>query len=339
MRTLIIGGTNFIGPHLVRRLVDGGHQVAVFHRGPIRAELPPSVTHILGDRHRLMEYQDEFRRFDPEVVVDLIAYTEADARGLVATFRGLAQRSVVLSSGDVYRAYGRFIGTEQGPIEPTPLAEDAPLRANWFPYRDKAQGADDFVYSYDKIPVEQTVLSEPDLPATVLRLPMTYGPGDPFRRLSPYLKRMVDQRPVILLDPGLARWKCPLGYVENVAEAIALAIEDPLAASRVYNVADPAAVSTAEWVRTIGEAIGWPGEVAVMPKGRIPLPYHYQQDLDTDTRRIRDGLGLVERVNRAEALARTIAWEQANPPDQLTAVGLLDYETEDAILAESGHPR
>ena len=61
----------------------------------------------------------------------------------------------MLSSGDVYRAYGRMLGTEPGPIEPTPLAEDAPLRSVLFPYRDKAQGPDDFLYSYDKIPVEQ----------------------------------------------------------------------------------------------------------------------------------------------------------------------------------------
>jgi hypothetical protein len=37
-------------------------------------------------------------------------------------------RAVVLSSGDVYRAYGLFTGLEKGPLEPTPLHEDAPLR-------------------------------------------------------------------------------------------------------------------------------------------------------------------------------------------------------------------
>jgi len=33
MRMLLIGASGFIGPHVVRGLVDGGHEVAVFHRG------------------------------------------------------------------------------------------------------------------------------------------------------------------------------------------------------------------------------------------------------------------------------------------------------------------
>ena len=40
MKVLVIGGTNFIGPPLVRRLVALGHEVAVFHRGRTQADLP-----------------------------------------------------------------------------------------------------------------------------------------------------------------------------------------------------------------------------------------------------------------------------------------------------------
>lgn len=43
MRVLVLGGTNFIGPPVVRRLVDLGHEVAVFHRGQTQAELPGGV--------------------------------------------------------------------------------------------------------------------------------------------------------------------------------------------------------------------------------------------------------------------------------------------------------
>jgi nucleoside-diphosphate-sugar epimerase len=172
MRILIIGGTNLIGPPLVRQLIDQGHEVAVFHRGMTRAELPPSVEHILGERRQFAVHAAEFRRFAPEVVVDMIAYTEHDVRSLVETFGGLARRSVVVSSADVYRAYGRFIGLEGGSIELTPLAEDAPLRSVRFPYRSQAETPDDFRYSYDKIPVEHVALHQPDLPGTVLRLPM-----------------------------------------------------------------------------------------------------------------------------------------------------------------------
>jgi nucleoside-diphosphate-sugar epimerase len=326
VRVLIIGGTNFIGPHLVRRLADGDHEVAVFHRGQSRAELPNSVRHITGDRHQLAAHRAEFAQFAPDVVADMIAYTEADARGLAETFRDLARRFVVLSSGDVYLAYGRIVGSEPGLNQATPLTEESPLRSVFFPYRSKAKDPDDFLYTYDKIPVERTVMAELGLAASVLRLPMTYGPGDPFRRFSPYLERMVDGRSAIRLDEGLARWRTPRGYVENVAAAVALAIEDDRAASGIYNVAEEPAFSEADWVRRIAAAVGWPGGVETVPVGRVPLPLDVRQDLDMSSRRIREELGFADPVGLDEALRRTIAWERVNPPEQPTALGILDEE-------------
>jgi nucleoside-diphosphate-sugar epimerase len=336
MRVLIIGGTSFIGPPVVRQLAALGHLVAVFHRGQTRADLPSHVGHIFGDRPALRKYAAEFRRLGPEVVVDMIALTEADALGLVETFRGLARRTVVISSADVYRAYGRFMSQEDGPIEPTPLTEESPLREVLFPYRKPSQGPDDLLFSYDKIPVELVVSGDPGLPATVLRLPMVHGPGDSYRRLSPYLKRMDDGRSVIVLDERMARWKCPRGFVVNVAAAIALAVVDERAAGRVYNVGEPVAFAEAEWVRRIGEVVGWRGQVVMAPVGRIPLPYCTEQSLDIDSGRIRRELGFVESVDPQEALERTIAWERANPSGPAPGIGLLDYDSEDLLAAGIG---
>ena len=107
---------------------------------------------------------------------------------------------------------------------------------------------------------------------------------------------MDDGRPVLLLDERMARWRCPRGFVDDVAAAIALAVVNERAAGRVFNVAEPVAYSEAEWVRTIGEVVGWRGEVVTVPAGRIPLPYDMEQSLDTDSERIRMELGFVEVV-------------------------------------------
>ena len=84
MRLLVLGGTRFIGPAVVRRLVEQGHSVAVFHRGRTNANLPASVAHVLGDRKDLPSFATEFRRFSPEVVIDTIALTEREG-GVVLT--------------------------------------------------------------------------------------------------------------------------------------------------------------------------------------------------------------------------------------------------------------
>jgi hypothetical protein len=131
MRTLIIGGTNFIRPNCVRRLVGVGHEVAVFHRSRTHAELPESARRIVGDRHHLADHREAFHHFGPEIVVDLIAYTEDDARGLVKTSRGLDRRAVVISGRDVYfslRAY-RPDGTRADPTDSADRGVSAPFGA------------------------------------------------------------------------------------------------------------------------------------------------------------------------------------------------------------------
>jgi nucleoside-diphosphate-sugar epimerase len=331
MRILVIGGTRFLGPPLVRRLISAGHEVAVFRRGRTFADLPAGVRSFSGDREHLADHAVELRGFAPRVVIDMIAFYEAHALGLLEVFRGVAERMVVLSSGDVYRTYGVFLGTEPGPALAVPLTEEAPLRRLLFPYRAHAGGPDDLLYRYDKIPVERAILGEPALPGTVLRLPMVHGPGDYQHRLYPYLRRMDAGRPALLLDEALAGWRCTRGYVEDVAAMIALAATDPRAAGRVYNVGEAAAHTEAEWVRAVGSAAGWRGQVVTVPQGRLPVPGNLAQDLMTDTGRLREELGWREEVAPDEALRRTVAWERANPPPEVTP---LNYAEEDRILAE-----
>jgi 2'-hydroxyisoflavone reductase len=52
---LILGGTGFIGPHLVRRAVEHGHRVTIFTRGRRDAPLPTGVERLIGDRDGKIE--------------------------------------------------------------------------------------------------------------------------------------------------------------------------------------------------------------------------------------------------------------------------------------------
>lgn len=337
MQVVVLGGTGFIGPQVVRRLCGEGHEVTVVHRGQSEPELPAAVRHLHGNwRSGLPELADELRRLRPDVVLHMAPLREQDVTDVQAVFRGRARRLVMVSSMDVYRAYGRLIGTEPGPPEAVPFGEDAPLRETLYPYRSAASGPDDFRHWYDKIPAERAALGDGELPGTVLRLPMVYGPGDYQHRLFPYLKRMDDGRPAILLGEDMAQWRTARGYVDDVAAAIALAVVSERAAGRVYNVAEPVAFTEAEWVRRIAQAAGWAGEIVIVPREQLPEAMREEGDLRqhlvADSTRIRTELGFAERVPAEEALARTVAWERAHPP-QPTPPGMFDYEAEDAVLA------
>lgn len=338
MKILVIGGTNFIGPPVIRHLCAMGHEVTVFHRGKTTTELPPHVQEIIGNRTQLADFQSEFAQLAPQVVLDMILYTEQDAMTLMSTFRGIAQRVVVISSMDVYRAYGVILGRESG-SSTIPLTEDSPLRQELYPFREMPKRPLDAPVDYEKILVEKVVMADPDLPGTVVRLPMVYGENDPLHRLFPYLQRMDEHRPAIVLEQSIAQWRGSYGYVENVGYAIALAVTSQQATGRIYHVGDADVLSEAERIAVVGKLAGWQGQVVTVPKHQLPqgwnLPVNTEQDWFVDTTRIRQELGYRETIALEEGLRRTIEWERTHPPQEpqeFAAPWLLDYGTEDELL-------
>lgn len=342
MRVLLIGGTSFMGPAVARELLAGGHQVAVYHRGRTEGAVPEGVTHIHGEREALAEARPELERFAPDVVIDMILMTEEQAEAFTRELAGVAPRAVVISSQDVYRAFGRVNGIEPGPPEPGPLTEDAPLRERLYPYRGEEPRAESdparWMDSYDKILVERVVMSAPSLPCAVLRLPAVYGPLDRQRRFHSLLKRMDDGREVIPLDAVEAEWRWAHGYVDDVAHAIALAALDARSAGRIYNVGEERVLSLEERALAVGAAAGWHGRIARVPAERLPEPMRIglamRQDILTDSSRIRAELGYREVTPLDVTYARTIAWERANPVAQDDPAAF-DYAAEDAALAET----
>lgn len=345
MRVLIIGGTSFIGPHVVAMLAADGHAVTVFHRGRTTLPLPPGVTEMLcpdrtlADRSYYCEFTAAFREAKPDVVLDMIPVTAEAAQAVMDTFRDIAKRIVAISSQDVYRAYGRLTGIEGGAPQPVPISEDSDLRERLFPYRgDVARAADDpvrWMDDYDKILVERVVMGDPHIAGTILRLPMVYGPRDRQHRMFEYLKPMLDGRPAILIDEQVRSWRWTRGYSANVAAAITRAVLDPRAAGRIYNAGEVDALTIEEWIRAIAAEVGWKGDIVARPATELPEPLRggiaTEQDLVTDTSRIRAELDYSEPVSRDEAITRTVAWECENPPARIDPKRF-DYAAEDEVL-------
>jgi nucleoside-diphosphate-sugar epimerase len=339
MKILVIGGSGFIGPYVVRQLVDEGHGVTVLHRGNSKPSLPKGVQVIHGDRNQLPERRREFEKSKFDAVVDVILSSEKQARALLETFTGITGRIVALSSQDTYRAYAVILGMDDGPVEPLPLTEESALRTKPpYPPEHAMQMQAIFTWldaEYDKVPVEKTLNRSTNPPVTILRLPMVYGPGDPLHRFHPILKRIDDGRKTLLLDGNTADMHSPRGYVEDVAHAIVMATTSSNAAGRTYNVVEEETFTELEWTKLVADAVGWKGEIRVLPTDRTPahlrLPINNRQDWLVSSARIREELGYREMAPREEALRRTIEWERANRPSIPLAV--FDYAAEDAALA------
>jgi len=340
MKVLLIGGTGFMGPSTAFYLQKNGHKVTVFHRGKTAA--PHGVEEIVGDAHQLNQYRSEFERGSFDVVIDFILSSGRQAKELTRTFRGITQRIVAISSMDVYRAMGVIQRIEPGPIQELPLTEDSELRTQQNTYSPEAMKRVKQIYpwaddQYDKIPVEQMVLQDCDLYATVLRLPMVYGPGDPLHRFHGVLKRMDDGRNYIIFPSDLAAFRSPRGFVDNVGAAIALAATSEKAAGRVYNICEEESFSELEWSKKIAAAVGWKGEFILVPQDQAPKHLrqagNMAQHLAASSERLRTELGYREPVSRGEAIGRTIEWERADQPAAPLYLPF-NYAEEDAAVAQ-----
>jgi 2'-hydroxyisoflavone reductase len=100
MRVLVLGGTVFVGRHVVERLLARGHEVTLFHRGRRGRELFPDVERVLGDR------ATDLDRLPNGATWDAVLDTSAFVPGVVATSAGAlrdrARQYVFVSTISVY---------------------------------------------------------------------------------------------------------------------------------------------------------------------------------------------------------------------------------------------
>src|SRR5881394_1824508 len=245
-RVLVLGGTRFLGPSVVEQLLAQGHEVTIFHRGGVEPSSTAGAEHFHAEFATLADHVPDLAKRRPEVVVDVVPYIDKAGHG-VRHFRGIADRAVVVTSLDVYRAFAVAWGSESGDVESMPLTEDATLRSG--PAPDLTDDID-----FDNLEVEKALRNDSTLPVSILRLPMLYGPHDPQRRMARYVRRMADGRKAIILDARSAARRWSRTYVDNAAAAVCLAVSDERAAGRTFNVASLDTPTEAEWIALIANA-------------------------------------------------------------------------------------
>jgi hypothetical protein len=93
-----------------------------------------------------------------------------------------------------------------------------------------------------------------------------------------------------------------------------------------------------EWQTRIAAQARWPGRILVLPREKMPnhllQPGNAAQHVVVSSARIRAELHYQEIVDQDEALRRTIAWEQNNPPAKVNPQQF-DYAAEDQAAANA----
>ncbi|WP_106848676.1 NAD-dependent epimerase/dehydratase family protein [Blastococcus sp. Marseille-P5729] len=240
MRVTVLGGTGFIGRAISRRLLRRGHQVLLVHRGLAEPSELGGAEHLHVNRESLLDVRASLCSFSPDAVVDCYALTRADAAQAVAAFRGLP--AVVLSSQDVYAAWSGFVTDTR--VSDGPLSENAPLRKSRYLYAESAPPG--VPRDYEKLDVEDAWKT---YGATILRLPMVYGPYDRQCREGFVIRRIAAGRRRIPV--GAANLKLSRAYVHDVAGAVEAALYAPAARGQTINIAEPEPYDIGSWIRQI----------------------------------------------------------------------------------------
>jgi UDP-glucose 4-epimerase len=322
MRIVVLGGTRFIGRAVVAELSAAGHELLVVHRGETEADDAPAAEHAHLDRHDRAALRDVIAGFGADALVDTFALTRADAEAVVEVVPP-DLRLLVLSSMDVYRAYGSL---QAGIVtDAVPFDETAPVRTERYPYRGAGAGLDD----YEKLDVEDVYLPRG---ATVCRLPMVYGEYDYQRREEFILRRVRAGRSRIPI--GTANWISSRGYAGDIATAIRLALETEAARGEVLNLCESRAASIGLWAREILAAAGSTAELVRVPDEALPedlqLMAAIGQHLLADNAKARSLLGW-EPGDPAKGLASSVRWHLDHPP----LTGVEDFRADDAALARA----
>lgn len=100
MKMLVVGGTRFVGKHVVDAALGREHEVTLLHRGRSGASLFPDAEHVIADRDGDLSILTG-RRFD--ATVDVCAYFPRQVRSLAAALgEGAAGHYLYVSSVSAY---------------------------------------------------------------------------------------------------------------------------------------------------------------------------------------------------------------------------------------------
>jgi len=183
MDLLILGGTGFLGRHLVEAALADGHRPTLFNRGLSEPGLFPEIEKIEGDREGDLSPLSG-RRWD--AVIDTCGYVPRVVRASAGLLAGAVDHYTFVSSISVY----------SDDIEPG-ADEEAPVRELSDPTVEEVTGE---TYGGLKVLCEQA--AEEEMPGRVLNVRpcLISGPHDPTDRFTYWPRRISAGGEVLVPD-------------------------------------------------------------------------------------------------------------------------------------------
>lgn len=233
MNVLILGGTQFVGRHIVEALLAAGHRVSILTRGKSPDELPGQVERLRGDRDAGTAGLEALTGRSWDVCVDVSGYTAQQVRPSAERLSDSVQRYVFVSAVSVY-----------GDPQDRPVRETHP---RMLPAAEDVTDVNGDTYGPLKVTCENIVQEIYGDRCTILRPQVVVGPYDPSGRYSYWLQRAMQGGE--MLAPGDGSDHVQVIDGRDLARFTRTAIENNLGGS--FNLAGPR-LTWAEFMRLLG---------------------------------------------------------------------------------------
>jgi nucleoside-diphosphate-sugar epimerase len=331
---LVIGGTGPTGPKVVAGLVARGFRTTILHGGQHEVEFAvPGIEHIHEDPH----FEETLRRGLGDRTFDLVVAQYGRLRIVADVLAGRTERLVAV--GGATGIYGGEADLRWGGMG----------RPALFPDSTEIFASESTSAPVDKIGVRMVQAMDRlfdhhargSYSASYVTYPVNYGPRNP----GPYdwsiIRRALDGRRRVVIADGGMRLESRV-YSPNAANAVLLVIDNPdIAAGKRYSVADRYTFTMRQRIEFIGAHLGREFELVDMPYDVAWAAHPYWRRMRDhklcESTIIRQELGYHEEVEPDAALAATIDWLVANPPEpggeaERQVGDPFDYVREDELI-------
>jgi 2'-hydroxyisoflavone reductase len=231
---LILGGTGFIGPHIVNAAVERGHTVTLFNRGKTHADLFPNLEKLRGDRDGQL---DALRGRQWDVVIDPSGYVPRIVKMSTELLAPNVKQYLFVSTISVYKQPGTPNMDESAPLETTPEPQ-----------------SEEVAKYYGALKALSEQAAEAAMPGrvTVVRPGLIIGPGDPTGRFTHWPARCAEGGEVLAPGDG----STPTQYIDarDLANWIVKLIEEGTVGT--FNALGPEKQITMKEVLTACNAAG-----------------------------------------------------------------------------------
>jgi 2'-hydroxyisoflavone reductase len=327
MKLLFLGGTVFLGRHMVSAALARGHTVTLFNRGQHNPDLFPEAEKLRGNRDGGLDVLGG-REWD--AVLDPSGYVPRVVRASAERLAGAASRYIFISSLSVYKLPHNGALDETAPVETLPEAQQ------------DTEAITGETYGALKVVCEQAVEQAFPGRALNIRPGLIVGPHDPTDRFTYWPVRVAHGGEV--LAPGQPERPVQFIDVRDLADWIVGLVE--ARQTGVYNATGPrqrlsmgGLLAACQAVTGSDARFTWVDDSVLLehhvePYTELPLWVPAQPDTEGfdrfDCRRA-FATGLSPRP-LADTLRATLAWDAARPPDAPRRNGL-SPEREAELLA------